>query len=194
MSAIINAEIGTYLEELGHFDEARAQLDKVLRIDPGFGEIYRDLAVLVDTAYRRIDEALAHLHKEISILGTSVLAKPLNVAWVCVNIAQLYLQIGADDKAEFWIDKALDLVPNHIGASITMLELRLLRGEEFEWTNYPREPLQVHRGLKGYYFLQLRDVERLVLYHDLRAGQYAQARERYAQNYPELLQASPPLK
>ena len=192
LSAIINAEIGTYLEELGHFDEARAQLDKVLTIDPGLGEIYSDLAALVNTAYRRIDEALAHLHKEIFTLGTSVLAEPLSVAWVYVNIAQLYLQIGADDKAVFWIDKALDLAPDHIGARIAMLKLRLLQGEEFEWTNYPREPPQTHRGLGPYDLLQLRDVERLVLYHDLRAGQYAQARERYAQYYPELLQAGPP--
>ncbi|MCH7507899.1 MAG: MBL fold metallo-hydrolase [Proteobacteria bacterium] len=192
LSAIINAEIGSYLEELGHFDEARAQLNKVLTIDPGLGEIYSDLAALVNTAYRRIDEALAHLHKEISTLGTSVLAEPLSVAWVYVNIAQLYLQIGADDKAVFWIDKALDLAPDHIGARIAMLKLRLLQGEEFEWTNYPREPPQTHRGLGPYDLLQLRDVERLVLYHDLRAGQYAQARERYAQYYPELLQASPP--
>ena len=138
------------------------------------------------------DEALAHLHKEISMLGTSVLAEPLNVAWVCVNIAHLYLQIGADDKAEFWIDKALDLTPDHIGARITMLKLRLLQGEAFEGANYPREPPQIHRGLAAYDLLQIRGVERLILYHDLRAGQYAQARERYAQNYPELLQAIPP--
>jgi adenylate cyclase len=192
LSAIVNAEIGEYLEELGHFDEARAQMEKVLTIDPGLGEIYRDLAALIDTAYRRIDEALAHLHKEISISGTSVLAEPLNAAWVCVNIAQLYLQIGVDDKAEFWIDKALDLTPDHIGARITMLKLRLLQGEAFEVANYPRERPQIHRGLAAYDLLQIRDVKRLVLYHDLRAGQYAQVRERYARYYPELLQAIPP--
>jgi tetratricopeptide (TPR) repeat protein len=153
--------------------------------------------VLVGAAYGRIDESLTLLHKEIAMLGTSALAEPLDLAWLYVNIAHYYLQIGADDKATFWTEKALDLAPDHSGAKFAMLELRLLQGEEYEEVNYPWEPLQQLRILltrdgEFYNVLQIRDAERLVLYHDLRAGRYAQARERYAQYYPELLQAIPP--
>jgi tetratricopeptide (TPR) repeat protein len=99
------------------------------------------------------------------------------------------MQIGADERAASWIENALDLVPDHGGAKSTLLELRLHRGEEYEETNYHHKPPQVLASFDVYDALQIRDIERLVLYHDLRAGRYVQARENFAQNHPQLLQA-----
>jgi len=192
LSAIINAEIGTYQEELGHFDESRKQLEKVVSIDPGFRDIYRDLAALSGTAYGRTDEALALLQKELATSRSGVPEDPGSLAWLYVNIAHAYMQLGGDDQALFWIRAALDLVPEHVGALFALQELRLLNGETYRGRDYPWELLEKMRILEDYNLLPIQDALRLRQYHDLLEGRDVQYLVSNARNDPEALQRDNP--
>jgi TolB-like protein/DNA-binding winged helix-turn-helix (wHTH) protein len=192
LSAIINAEIGTYLEELGRFDASRKQLQKVVSIDPGFRDIYRDLAALAGTAYGRIDDSLAILQKELSTPGAKALEDPGSLAWLYVNVANAYMQIGGDDQASFWIATALDLVPEHVGALFARQELRLLQGGDYQGGDYAWDALEQARILEVYNVLPLLDAVRLFEYHEIRNGRGANYREDYEQKYPEFRQTDTP--
>jgi len=192
LSAIINDEIGTYFEELGRFDKSREQLEKVVSIDPGFRDIYRDLAALAGTAHGRIDESLAFLQEELAMPAADVLDDPSSLAWLYVNIAHAYMQLGGDDQAQFWIQRALDLVPNHVGALFAIQELRLLRGDGYHGGDYAWELLENMRILEDYNLLPIQDALRLRQYHDLLEGRDAQFPVSNARNYPEALQRDNP--
>ena len=55
--------------------------------------------------------------------------------------------------------------------------------------NYDLDSIQVLAASEVYDALQIQDMGRLATYHDLRAGQHERARERYAQNHPQVLPA-----
>jgi len=193
LSAIINAEIGTYLEELGRFEEAREQMERVVKIDPAFSGIYIDLALLTNTAFGRVAESLSLLYKEMSILDTSVEAAPFHLAWLQALIADAYLQVGLDDRAKAWVQQSLNLVPDHPGANWVKLKMKMFSGEMPESAAYPPEVKYLRETSEnGWDAMVGGETQRAFRYYDMQKHRFPQARSRYANAYPELLQTDHP--
>lgn len=193
LSAIVNAELGTYLEQLGQFEAARRQMERVVKIDPAFSGIYIDLALLTNAAFGRVDESLALLFKEKSILDAGVDAGSYHRAWLYALIADAYLQVGLDERASAWAQQSLSLVPEHDGANWVQLKLKMFAGESPDGESYPAEfeYLPATFG-DGWDSILNGETQNAFRYYDMQTHRLGQSRSRYADAYPDLLQPDHP--
>jgi Tfp pilus assembly protein PilF len=92
------------------------------------------------------------------------------------------LDLGDFDRAESWIERSLELGPENFWPNFAMHALHLYRGDEAAALDYARRAFASNPPFVP---LLLRD-------HELRAGQYAEARALYEKSYPELLNQGDP--
>ena len=175
-STIISHDVALTLEGLGRDDEALAQWLEVVEMDPSFPNPYEGIGRLYWEALGQLDEAVVWHRKSIGLDPDQAHAPTM--------LAMIYLDLGDVDRAEFWFKRSLQLAPEPYWLNASNEILHYYRGEADEATKYWLKVLKMDpRSM--YTLAQLRT-------HDLKAGRYAEARERYERSYPELLQEAEP--
>jgi tetratricopeptide (TPR) repeat protein len=94
------------------------------------------------------------------------------------------LDLGDERQAQYWIDRSMELAPESGSPNFYMARLHLYRDEKNRGLEYTRKALMINARSSSS-LAHLRD-------HDLKAGRYAEARARYEQSYPALLNEDEP--
>lgn len=176
LSAVINQDVGLTLETLGRIDEALAQYHSVIEIDPAFPNPYEGIGRIYWTALARLDEAVVWHRKSVA-LDPAQAAAPF-------RLGMIYLDLGDAARAEYWLQRSLELAPAPYRLNAVNNVLHFYRREQAKALDYGRKLLTIDP--KSVYTLaQLRN-------YDLQEGRYAEARTRYELAYPELFDADRP--
>jgi tetratricopeptide (TPR) repeat protein len=103
LEAQLHCGLGTSLQDKGRLDEAIAQFQKAMKLDPGYAEVYYDLAGAVQQQ-GNADEAIVQYQKALQIRPAFMQA--LN------NLGNVLLRKGQLDEAITQYQKALQLNPD----------------------------------------------------------------------------------
>ena len=166
LSPSINITLGQALDNLGRFEEAMAQYLRTNEIEPSYSSPYFLIAGLYRSAYGQIDEAMRWRFKGMAQDPGSV----SGLSWTGVY----YLDLGDDAEAEYWINRAVALAPEQAGPNMALAHLYSYRKDR-------ERALQVARKL-----LEIAPGNNIALVTLVRFGNYQEALERIAGNYPEL--------
>jgi tetratricopeptide (TPR) repeat protein len=175
LSASMILGVGFDLLSLGRFDEALARYQRALEVDPGFSQAYQAIGKHYRSVSGQLDEGVVWYAKGISLDP----GNPLLSADLGFN----FLDLGDPVKAEYWIERSLELGPESFVPNLAMAALHLYRGDEAAALDYARRAFAFNPPFMP---IRLRD-------HELRAGRYSEARALYEKNYPELLNEGDPM-
>jgi TolB-like protein/Tfp pilus assembly protein PilF len=164
LSPIINITLGEALEASGQFGEAMTLYRKAIEIEPDFPAAYYLIATHYRAVYGKMDEAVRWYHEELAIEPS----RDLGV------LGQTYLDLGDDEKAEYWIDRAIALHPQWYQSNAARVFLHRYRGEEAQALQRARRLLALYPGNNT-------SLVTFVTY-----GKYQEALETIAPGYPEL--------
>ncbi len=177
LSTMVNFNIGHDLMNLGRFEEGEAQYKKVIEIDPRFANGYRFVGSANWFGLGRLDEAIRWYRKSIEIDP----GNPIGYAW----LAAVYMDLGDDKEVEIFVRKSFEIAPKSFWPNLLMAVLHMNRGEDERAQEYSRKAAA----------LSPRFWENLSLLRDwdLKAGLYADARDRYKAVYSELFYEEDPV-
>ncbi|MBW2494042.1 MAG: winged helix-turn-helix domain-containing protein [Deltaproteobacteria bacterium] len=175
LSVVAIQRVGSALVALGRFDEGLAWHERALEINPGHAEPYFSVASYHWMVTGRLDEAMVWLRRSLAI--------DPNPAWLAI-LGWLYLELGGFDEAEHWISRAYEMASESYYPNAAMQELALDRGDDAAVVVHGTKAYEIWpQELLALTFLRDRDV---------RSARYAEARTRYAQQYPELFEDEDP--
>ena len=177
LSAIINVNLADTLSADGRYTEAIARYRRAIEIDPALPAAYRNLGFVEAYALGRIDQA-------VPLFERSVANDPESPEWA-VWLAALYLDLGDDTQARRWSKRSLELAPEHVSVQLVAAFMELLTGHRDAALEHTRRTLEIDPTFAGALML-LRN-------EDLRRGDPAAARARYAETYPDLLGEKTPV-
>jgi TolB-like protein len=98
LSGVVKVSLGNKLEDLGRFDEARAQYESVIRIDPDFPLAYSNLGGLDWRVNGRLDNAIVRLRQAANL-------DPGSPGYFA-DLARLWANLGGTAEAERSLDLA----------------------------------------------------------------------------------------
>jgi TolB-like protein/Tfp pilus assembly protein PilF len=179
LSAIVNYRLAWIYIVLGRYDDAMTQFKSNIALDPDFAATYDGIGTLYRRVYGQLDKAVPWYEKTVAIdPGNNVHLTALGL---------LFLDLGDDEKAEYWIGRSLELAPDGFVSNVAMHTLHVYRGEDDQAMRHAQKvlnsnPREWYGRVAAAY---LRD-------RDLRAGRYAQARARYEAAFPEVLNENEP--
>jgi len=176
LSAIINTDYAEALSLAGRFDEALAQYKKAIEIDPAFAVAHLQIGQLLWYVRGRLDEAVSWIRKSISL-------DPGN-AFRPYMLGLAYLDLGDEHQAQYWIDRSIELGLQDSTANFVLALLHFYRDEKKRTLEYARK-LQVIDARSS-------AALEILAHYDLKEGRYAEARTRYEQGYPALLNENEP--
>ena len=163
LSASMIRDVGSTLASLGRFDEALARYQRAIEVDPGYAQAYTAIGFHYWSVLAQLDEAVVWFTKSIALDPGNPIRSAI--------LGRLFLDLGAPDEAEYWIERSLELGPESLPPNLHMQFLHLYLGNEAtaldyahkSHANFPRNPLAW-----------------IVLKNDaLGAGRYSEARELY---------------
>ena len=167
LSAIINAVLGGARASVGRFDDALVAYRQAIEIDPGDGQCVlqyrRTVCVRIRTT--RHGDALVRESGQ----PRSGQSRDPGV------LAQAHWELGDDTEAGRWLARTLAIGEGTACTNFIAALLYLDRGDEAS----ARKHAQRAAELDPWNMFLIRD-------HDLRKGDYATARARYAKAFPEL--------
>ena len=166
MSPALNLTYGQALEYLGLFDEAMAQYLKAIEIEPSYSSPYFLIGGLYRTVYGQIDEAMRWRFKGMARDAGMVLG--LSVTGI------YYLDLGDDAKADYWINRAVELAPEQAASNTALAFL-------YRYRNDRERALQVARKL-----LEIVPGNNTSLVTLVNLGKYREALDNFTPLYPEL--------
>jgi len=166
LSPSINVTLGEAYAGLGRFDEAKRLYLKTIEIEPAYPSSYFRIGSLYRYAYGRLDEALRWRQQGAA-------KDPGNLTGLSV-LGRIYLDLGDDAQAEYWIDRAASLEPEHRWPIRALILLHRYRGQQAEALQAARRLLAVSPG----------DNAALVTF--VSYGLYEEAIRLFAPSYPEL--------
>jgi len=176
LSPIINMNVGYALAGLDRFDEALVQYKKVIEIDPTFPSAYETIGNVYWERLGQLDEAVVWFRKAVAS-DPGQASSPRGLGFI-------YLDLNDSERAEFWLRRSAEVQPLFWLSNLIMEPLYMHRRDEARALQHARKNIEFEP--KGFATLaHLRN-------DDLRAGRYAEARDRYERGYPELLQAGEP--
>ena len=176
LSAGIIHSVGWDLTSLGRFDEALARYQRAIEVDPGYAQAYTAIGHHYWSVLAQLDEAVVWFTKGIS-LDPGNPSKSAVLCW-------LFLDLGDPGKAEYWIERSLELGPESLASNLAMQLLHLHLGDEAAALDYARKS---HANFPRNPFAWI------VLKNDaLRAGRYSEARGLYEKSFPELVNEGDP--
>lgn len=174
LSPAININLGIFLDVQGRFEEALAQYHRVIEIDPAFAIVYPHIGFVYWEAYGRLAEAMPWFEKAVSVSPAS----PNYPAYLCM----LCLDLGDDMEAGSRITKSLELGPATYRPNVARAFLALNQGDDSAVYEYAGKALAAKPNVWwGWAALALLRNE------DLRAGRFGEARARYEQYFPALV-------
>jgi TolB-like protein/cytochrome c-type biogenesis protein CcmH/NrfG len=175
LSAAVIADVGLDLSELGRFDEALASYENALEVDPE--DITANLFIGLHYFYvlGQLDGALVRFAKTLSIDPDD--------SETTYFLGLVFLSLGDTDRAEYWIQRSIELGPDDRDTNNAMQILHLHR-ENRSSLDSARKAIANFPGLWPALAL-LRN-------HELREGRPAEARALYERFRPELLSADNP--
>lgn len=177
VSAGMNLHVGNDLESLGRFDEALDQYRKTIEIEPSFSVAYATIADVYWFVYGELYQAVHWYRRGIALDPEN----PVTPAW----FGRLYLDLQDEGKAEYWINRAVEIGPASLDANYSMALLHLYRGDEAQALRYATTVLEINPAWFSMALALLRN-------HDLLTGEFVRARARYEKNFPELLRETDP--
>lgn len=136
LSPVINSTLGEAYEGLGQFDDALAQHQKILSVEPDYANAYFQIAILQRFAFGRIDEGIRWHIEEIK-------RDPIRTE---AGIGMAYLDLGDDERAEYWIDSAVSRQPDWFWPVAAKMLLHRYRGEPDEAVRYAEKLEQIAPG------------------------------------------------
>jgi len=171
LSPVINMTLGEILTGLGRHEEALAQYQKTIEIEPDYPSAYFMIATHYRAVSAQLDESIRWHQKEIvtapgrdsSILGMA------------------YLDIGDDIKAEYWINRGVSMHPEWYFPHVGRAFLQRYRGEE-------ALALEAARDLQDLFPGNNTSLVTLVNY-----GHYEETLEIAVPAYPELACSTDPV-
>ncbi len=171
-----NTAIAVALEKLGRFEEALDGFQKVIDLDPNYAAAKDRAARLNWSVFARADEA-ARLHREAIATDPD---SPVSLTM----LAELFLDLGADQVAQHWIEQAEqhggDVAWPHRARSLLLVHRREQPDERRElatrWVKSALSAETVEVLLRV-----ARDVH-------LDKGEYQAAQRLYENTFPELFQ------
>ena len=167
LSAVINNWLGNARDRVGRFDEALIAYRQAIEIEPTTAIPYVGIALVYAYGFGRLDTAQTWYQKAVS-------ADPGN-PFALAGFAQLYWELGDDTKAQQWLARALALGQADVFTNVVAAVHYVARGD----VETARNHAQVAAELDPWSLFLLRD-------DDLRKGDYAGARARYAKAFPYL--------
>ncbi|MCG8449752.1 MAG: winged helix-turn-helix domain-containing protein, partial [Pirellulales bacterium] len=175
---IMKANVAGSLRDLGHFDQALLQYREILEIDPGFYLAYRAIGDIERFAFGRLHEAVAWykqgLHRDPENLHLNT--------W----LGLLYLDLGDDATAEYWIQRAQRQGPETFYANVAIGILQTYRGE-MDSASLHASKIEDIETTNRYEALLSWQLLSSLSSHDLGEGRHAAVRARYERRFPELL-------
>ena len=168
--------VGFSLLLLGRFQEDLAWFEKAIEIDPGYANAYSSIGDHYYFASGQLDKAFSWYAKAIFL-------DPGESGYHAF-MGLLFLDLGDPCKAEYWIERSIELGPESHWTNWAMQLLHLYRGEGVDALEYGRKAYAAWPSIWPGLAL-LRD-------HELRRGRYAEARALYEEAYPELLNQDDP--
>jgi tetratricopeptide (TPR) repeat protein len=170
------AMLAEALDFMDRFDEALAWYERVVEIDPGQSSSYTPIGMHHRYVSGRIDEAVVWMAKALALDSRSQFNR--------ATLAWQFLDLGDPDRAEYWIDRAMELGPESFWPNAAMQMLALYRGDEAAALNH---------GSKAHALGHLRTYTLMFLGDQhVRAGRYIEARGLYEEIFPELLSERDP--
>ena len=167
-SAAISNRLALGYVWLGRFDEALAQYEHTVALDPEFPNVHRLIGSFHRRIYGRLDEAVPWYRKAIALDPARSSHQE--------TLGELYLDLGDVRQAEYWIGQSVELAPDSSASKFGMFLLNAYRGDESQAVACAQEYLTIGNGRVAASYL--RD-------WDMRAGRYAEARARYEAAFPE---------
>jgi len=173
LSLDANFQLAKALNALGRFDESLARCERLLEIDVGYPHGYTCIAFHHATVSGRIDEALVWSARALALDPGSPFLRSV-LGWQ-------FLDLGDADRAEYWIQRSVEVAPDNFFANLAMQDLASYRGDDPVALQYGRKAFAIWPlEWKGTPLSLLRD-------HEARAGHYVEARSLYEEHFPELL-------
>jgi TolB-like protein/Tfp pilus assembly protein PilF len=161
------------LDSLGRPEDAISGYAKAIQIDPLSPLGYQSTGVVLAETFALLDHAIPWMEKALSLDAGNPFILAATVSY--------YRQLGEDAEASRWLDRALKRSGKAWQVNESAAIESFQRGDRATGRTYAHRAEAVH----PYRVWLLRD-------DDLRKGDYATARERYAKAYPELLDKDPP--
>jgi TolB-like protein/Tfp pilus assembly protein PilF len=172
-SCSININLGIQHDVLGDFDAALRQYHRVVELDPEYAIVYPHIGFIYWQAHGDLVTALPWFMKGIEFSTAS----PNYPAY----LGLLYLDLGDDSQAEYWIEKAMELGPSAYRPNIAKALFALHRGDYESMAAHAAKAMDLNPNVWWSWaaLAQLRN-------DDLRAGRIDEACKRYELAYPAL--------
>ena len=167
LSAIINNWLGWARMSVGLFDESLAALRQAIEIDPAIAVSYSTIGDVYAYGLSRYDTAMAWQEKAASL-------DPGNPEYAA-DLALGYWDLGDDAEARRWLMRTLAIGEGSGYTNFVAALLYFDRGDEASARRHAQRAAQ----MGPFFMYPIRD-------HDLRRGDYATARARYAKAFPQL--------
>lgn len=178
LSPIIRNNLAVAFRTQGRHQEALEELEKIIEIDPAFAGAYFAMATIEYQVFNRMARAAQSYVKGTRLNPGS--------AGAYAELVQLYLELGAVDRAGRLFDRSRDLAPDGYGANWGELLLRIYRGDT-DGINENVSAIVTYFGtgkLEAQFSVaQLRN-------RFITDQQYARALDVYSSTYPEFLDVS----
>jgi TolB-like protein/Tfp pilus assembly protein PilF len=174
LSAFMITMVGNDLNALGRFDEGLSWYKKSFQINPDYPYNLYNIAFHYRLVSREYGEAIRWYGKAIA----SDPGDPYSPA----ALGGLYMELGDSDNASYWIQRSIETHPGSLASNNLMQLLYLYQRDETAGLEYGRKAFAIDGGSSW-------SLAPVILLGDreVRAGRYSEARDLYAQGFPELL-------
>jgi tetratricopeptide (TPR) repeat protein len=176
LSTSLNMTLAEDYHELGRFEDALRQCQRVVEIDPGFPRAYTLMADLYWEAFGDVAAGARWLHKAVELDP----GNPSHARW----LAMIYLDLGDAETARSWLDIAVAAAPDQAYTRWTELLFAHYDGSEDD-VMIAASALLALSPKSGWGLAALRDA-------DLAAGRPERAVARYREAFPDLFEDGPP--
>jgi TolB-like protein/Flp pilus assembly protein TadD len=173
-SPIILGNVGYGYAGVGRFDESLVWLHKAIEIDPDFPAGYLGIGEHYWIVEGQLDDAVRWYRKGVSV-------DPGNPSLIAL-LGWLFLDLGDLDRAEYWIERSIELAPEGLFPNFTMQLAHLYRGDLSTSLEYGRRTFETNHywSFWHYSFEPIR-------IHEMSAGRYLEARAALEKIAPELV-------
>jgi tetratricopeptide (TPR) repeat protein len=168
LSPLINNQVGLRRTDVGRFSDARVAYARAIQLDPELAIAYSNLGDLLAYGYGRLDRAVPWYVKAVSLDPAS--------PWGLGTILNAYWCLGMEAETNQWLERTLSAGEGNALSNYVAALVYLDRGDMKAAHHYA----QVAADMEPWTMSLIRD-------EDLRRGDFAGARTRYAKAFPELL-------